>query len=249
MSRKAFVLSILILIFGVFIYLKIQTLGSPDSLFNQTTRFSLGKHPVLRTVFGLHNSGDARAEYLEGKGPISIEWFVPQGESVDPSVLKSFAALVSKYTGREAMLVSGGAMSDGTIDQSNLAVFNLEAGAQSISGTKLSVFFTDDYSPRPDNEISSTYGESAMKLSLSAHAKFLQSYQDDLNQYLLSSMLHEFGNQIGMQETATGDSDCIMNLHAGLNGKPLEASGLTEPQDFCPAEVQEINSIKAQLQN
>ena len=70
-----------------------------------------------------------------------------------------------------------------------------------------------------------------------------------MDDYLLSSLLHEFGNQIGMQETATGTPDCIMNLHAGINGEPVEAFGGTEPQDFCPAEQQEINNIKLQLQN
>ena len=88
-----------------------------------------------------------------------------------------------------------------------------------------------------------------MVLSLGSIRTFLQNYSPDTDQYLLSSMLHEFGNQIGMQETATGTPDCIMNLQAGINGQPLEAYDLSEPQDFCPSEQVEIQNIKAQLSN
>jgi hypothetical protein len=39
-----------------------------------------------------------------------------------------------------------------------------------------------------------------------------------------------------------------MNLHAGIDNQPVEAFGLSEPQDFCASEVSEINNIKASLQ-
>jgi hypothetical protein len=249
MSWKAFFLIILITLLGIFIYLKIEIVGSPNSSFNTTTRFVLGKYPVARTILGLHSVSDAREEYLAGTGPINIEWFAPQEETIDPNMLSQFAALVEKYTGRPTQVLSGGNLDDGTIQLSDLDSYSLKIDTQQPSGTKLLVFFPEDYSPRPDNELYTTYQESAMVLSLTAHRTFLQQYPQDLNQYLLASMLHEFGNQIGMQETATGNPDCIMNLHAGFNGAPLEASGLSEPQDFCDPEQVEIQNLKLQFGN
>ena len=247
MSWKAFFLIILIVLLGIFIYLKIEIVGNPNSNFNRTTRFALGKYPFARTILGLHSVSDARQEYLAATGPIAIEWFAPQEETIDPNMLNQFASLVGKYTGRPTQVLSGGNLDDGTIQVSDLDSYTLKIDAQQPSGTKLLVFFPEDYNPRPDNELSSTYQESGMVLSLNAHRTFLQQYPQDLSQYLLASMLHEFGNQIGMDETATGSPDCIMNLHAGFNGAPLEASGLSEPQDFCASEQAEIQNLKLQF--
>jgi len=246
---KKLLLLIVIVLTGIFIYVKTQTLGDPNSKFNQTTRLALGEHQVLRTIFSLRSSGDARMEYLEGTGPIIIEWFAPETESIDPSVLSKFASLVSKYTGRQTEVLSGGPINDETVQLANLNSYGLQSDAETPSGTRLLVFFTEDYLPRPPEEISSTYQEDGMVLSLGSIRTFLQNYSPDTDQYLLSSMLHEFGNQIGMQETATGTPDCIMNLQAGINGQPLEAYDLSEPQDFCPSEQVEIQNIKAQLSN
>ncbi len=227
-------------------------MGSPTSKFNQTTRFTLASYPVMRTLLGLHSVGDSRSDYLKPGGPITIEWFKPQGDNSDylnEALMDKFAALVQNYTGKTANVVYGGDLDDGTVGISELGTYKLKTAAQVPGGPALLVFLTEDYSPRPDNEMSETYQDSGMVLSVSAHMSFLQgSYSSNLDSYLLASMLHEFGNQIGMQETSGPNTDpaCIMNLHAGLGGQPLEASGLSEPQDFCPAEQAEIQNLKLQ---
>jgi hypothetical protein len=248
MSIKSLFGIVLIILLGIFIYLKIQISGNPNSNFNQTTRFSLGKHPVYRTILGLHNAGDASSEYLEGTGPITIEWFAPQEENIDQSILTKFASLVSQYTGRQANAMFAGGVSDGTINVSDLGTYRLKAGAQVPAGSTMLVFIAEDYSPRTGTDISSTYQETGMILSLNAHRRFLQDYPQDLNQYLLSSLIHQFGKQIGVSENTNADSACIMNSSPGINGNPVEVYGRVEPQDFCQAEQDEINNIKLQLQ-
>ena len=243
---KKILLIIFILLCAVFIYLKVQVNGNPNSNFNKTTRVTLGGHPFMRAVLGLHSSGDARAEYLNGKGPIIIEWFAPETENVDPGTFNNLAKLVQQYTGRATQVLYAGGISDSIVPVSNLASFKLKAGAEVPSGSALMVYLTENYTPRPDIEISSTYQETGMVLSLTALRDFVKNDPQDLNKYIFSSMLHEFGNQIGLPEQGT-DPRCIMNLHAGIDGSPLELHGYSEPQDFCPAEQLEIQTLKAEF--
>ncbi len=223
-------------------------MGSADSPFNQTARFQLGKHPVARTILGLHNTGDARAEYLTGTGPITIAWFAPEIENINKDVLNKFAVLVNKYTGRPAKVVYAGKMSEDTVNLSGLNSFALGSQIQiSPGGSKLLVFFTLDYTPRSGGELSTTYGESGLAISLNAHRSFLGDNGQYLDNYLLSSLLHEFGHQIGLVHNS--DINCIMDLHAGIEGKPLESYGDSTPQDFCQQEKDQINAIKLKLGN
>jgi hypothetical protein len=245
---KTFLLIVFIAILGAFIYLKFEVSGSPNSSFNQSARFTLGKHPLLRTILGLHNPGDARAEYLEGAGPITIEWFAPEDQNIDQSVLSQFSSLVGKYTGRPTQVQFGANLDESTINVSNLASYGLKAAAQQPSGTTLLVFFTQDYSPRASNELSNTYRESGMVLSLNAQMSLVQNSQQELDQYLLSSMLYEFGSQIGLPVTPADSQGCVMSFYAALNSAPLGTALLSAPQDFCQAEQTEIRNLKLQYQ-
>jgi hypothetical protein len=244
MSLKAIFLIILILFFGAFIYLKLEVSGDPDSHFNQTTRFALAKHPAVRTLLGLHNKADARAEYLEGSSPLAIEWFQPVSENVDGAVVQKFADLAGKHTGRPTRVIFGGNVSEGAIPLS--AVDNLALKeAPPYGSSAFYAVFTTDYQPRDSGELSTTHGETTAVISLNANRQFLGSFSQDLDNYLLSDLLREFGNEIGLPEQGS-DPSCIMNLHAGINGQPLESTGRNEPQDFCPAEQQQIAQLKLQ---
>ena len=243
MSYKTILLIILILFLGVFIFLKWEVGGDPNSRFNQTTRFALAKYPVMRTLLGLHNKGDARAEYLKGSGPLVIEWVQPVSESVDNTVLQKFADLVGKYTGRETRVIFGGGVSEGTAPLSLVDNLAFKAPGVSLQSSVLYVVFTTDYQPKDSAEFSTTHGETAMVISLNANRQFLGSYSSYLNNYLLSDLLHEFGSQIGLPEQGS-NPDCVMNLQAGINGRPLESTGRTTPQDFCPAEQEQIKQLK-----
>ena len=227
-----------------FLYFKVELMGNLNSNFNQFTRFKLGRYAVLRTVLGLHNVGDARAEYLNNPGVIVIEWFEPNTAIIDQSVLQQFADLVHKYTGRVVRVSLPAEVGDGVLSQTNLAQLKFQTLADtSSSGSELKVVFAKDYSPRATGELSTTYLDSGIVISLSAHEEFLKNSQQLMNNYLLSSLLHEFGHQIGLVHN--NDSGCIMSVHAGLDGLPVENYGLTDPQDFCEAEQSQVNQLKA----
>jgi hypothetical protein len=184
MSLKTILLVVFIIFCGIFIFFKLQVLGSPTSHFNKTTRYDLGKFPIVRTVLGLHNDGDARKELFLGSGPIIIKWFKPQLEEIDKPVLEKFAQLVEKYTERETKVVFVGNIDDVTINkdsglESN-KIFEISPGA-----TSLYVFFTQDYKPRGEQELASTLKENGIIISLGAHRSFLQAYPDKVADYLL----------------------------------------------------------------
>ncbi len=246
MSPKTILLLVAIVVLGAFAYLKFQASGDPNSQFNQTTRYALGRYPLLRTVLGLHSVGDARGEYLAGGGLLTIEWLKPTDEDINQSLVQSFADLAAKYLGRPTQLVYGGAVSDGTIPLSNLETFKLRANAQRFTqGPVLIVFFVQDYSPRQDKQLSTGYGESTMVVSLNAYRTFLVSHPQDLYRYLQSALLYELGRQIGLREP-TGDNSCIMDMQNGMNSQSINSQELSAPQDFCPQEQIEIAKLKLQ---
>jgi len=238
---KKIIILVLLIILGIFIYLKIQVMGNPNSSFNQTTRFTFGKYPFMRTLLGLHKAGDARGEYLRNQGDVLIEWFKPESEDVDISVLDKLAAEVKKYTGRQANVVYGGPVDDTTLSLSNLNAFGYKARVQKTSGsTVLSVFFTSDYSPRPDGEFSTTYLDSGLVIPLSANRRAAMDSGMPLDSYLSLGLLREFGRQIGL-EPNNGD-DCILN-------NSIEIYNAIELTDFCELEQNQISQFKQQFSN
>lgn len=246
MNLKAIFLIFIIIVTGLFIFLKLELLGSPTSDFNKTTRIDLGKYPAVRFILGMKDYGDARKEYLTASGPIKIIWFKPQLEDVDGVVLEKFATLVRKYTEREVEVSFGGNIDDVTVDKKSGLSAN-KFFEVSPKYSTLYVFFTEDYKPRNEGELSSTLGSDGMVVSLKSHREFLQAYEEKLDEYLVSSMLHEFGHQLGMGHI--NDPTCIMNAHAGEGEDAVQSFNFYNPQDFCQAEQDTISDLKLKLQN
>ena len=246
---KKVLLILFILLCVVFVFLKLELIGNPSSKFNQTTRFQLARNGWLRTIFSLHNAGDNRANYLLNTDPLVVEWAKPVEENIDPAVLQNFANTVSKRVGRPVQLEQDGAIDDGTLNLNDLKSLQLQSQTQTtnVSSDVLLVIFANDYSPRQSGELSTTDGDSTEVISLTAMRQFLGNLSGyNMDNYLLSSMLHEFGHEIGLPYNS--ESDCIMDEHAGQNGQPVELYGQKDPQDYCPMEIDQINSIKQSLQ-
>ncbi len=242
MSFKSLFFIIIILLLGTFLYLKYEAAGDPDSGFNQTTRYDLGQHPFLRTIIGLHNTGDARGEYLGNPSPLVIEWLEPQTDNVDTTTIQSFADLVGKYTGRQTQVFFGGAVSTGTVQLQDLNNLVFRSLQKPSGDSVLYLVFADDYQPRAQQEQFTTYEESTIVLSLNANQQFTQNYPQYSDNYLLAGMLRGFGKQIGL--SADTDPSCVMDSTVGVNGQPFEAVGQSVPQDFCPAEQSQIQNLK-----
>lgn len=246
MNFKTILLIVLLIALGVFGYFKWQVNGDINSRFNQTQRYDLGKNGVVRWFLGLHRAGDARKEYLANQGPIVIEWFKAASLDINEQLLKDFAKKVQDYTGRPTQILRGGGISDGVVNLSDLSGFNLKASSDSGAST-IVLFFVEDYKTRPEKVLSDTYGESGILISMKAHRDFVKNYSYNLDNYYLSSLLKEFGHQIGLGDN--DENNCVMNPEVGVAGMPYENYGRTVATDYCQTEKNQIDQLRSFYQN
>jgi hypothetical protein len=80
-----------------YVYVTSLARGDENSQFNQNTRFQLGKYAITRTIFGLHNAGDARAEYFSRGNLISVEIVQPENSGFSDEILNNFSDKIKNY--------------------------------------------------------------------------------------------------------------------------------------------------------
>lgn len=245
MSFKTFLLLVIILFSGIFVYLKMQSLGDENSSFNQTTRYRLGKFGFFRTTLGLHKDGDSRAEYLLKDSSIIIEFVQPSGAKLSEAVMEEFARKVSEYTGRNARVVNTDTVAAGFINEGQLAGI-VRGNRRHFDGgsSNLFVMYVDDF-PGSDKNVARTYQDFGMVISHDRLVHLVREYPSSLADYQLSTLLHEFGHQIGMVHNTT--NGCIMNevVESPAGGVFYGAS---TPTSFCNEEIDQISAIRRSIQ-
>ena len=240
---KKFLLIIFIAVCAVFIYLKVGSLGDPDSRFNQTTRFKLGEYSALRTIFSLHNDGDARGWYLAGAGQIDIEVARAENVEMDEIALQNFVNQVGQYTGRPVQLFNAGAIKSGRLTAADLADINASRRHRVASGdTNLFVIYADDFA-RQSGEVGETYQETAVALSDKRLKEVTGGNPEAFSQYLQSTLLHEFGHQIGLEHNSR--PNCIMNVKVEQPDRQAAFTGFYTPTQFCDFELKQLETVKA----
>jgi len=247
MSSKAFFLIVIILLCGIFIFLKVEVLGDPNSSFNKTTRFSLGRYQISRSILGLHDDGDARAWFLQGNSAFTVEIVQAPDAKLNELAIKDFVAAVAKYTGRPIALYNEDLLPAGTLTQSQLAdaVTNFRRH-HLLAEPDLFIMYTDDYEhPGSDTELGKTWQEYGIVLSDQGLKNVTKNFPSSLEQYQESTLLHEFGHQIGLDHN--DQPNCIMNAKVEHPASFGAFSGDFTATDFCPFEVDQINVIKASL--
>lgn len=242
MSLKTFLLLIVILIFGVFIYLKLESLGNDSSTFNQTTRFRLGKFSFFRTVLGLHKDGDSRAEYLQKTGPIFLEVVQPAGNSLPSDVIEAFAQKITEYTNRKVVIFQDGEITSGYVNNAQLDGIvrekrnHFEPGASNIF-----VMYVNDFSGS-EQTIARTYQDYGIVMSHDRLLRVVSEYPNSLPEYQLSTLVHEFGHQIGLDHNS--ESGCLMNSAVESPNGAVGLFGFRTPTSFCDFELNQLKNIK-----
>lgn len=239
---KTFLLLLFILISGSFIYLKVQVLGDPNSGFNQTTRYTLGKYSIMRSILGMHSAGDARAEYLGGTGSIAVEIVRAQGTALSDQAMSDFANDVKIYIGRPVMLYTTDFVKEGLLTDADLEKIVSEHRHRDLPGqTSLFVIYAGDY-VRKDGEVAKTYKDFGIVISDTALRDTTQDYSQSLEQYAQSTMLHELGHQLGLDHNT--EDDCVMNAEVESPQLGGVFSGSFTPLEFCDFELKQLNAIK-----
>jgi len=245
MNFKTFLLLVVILFASIFVYLKVQSLGDEKSSFNQTTRYRLGKFGFLRTTLGLHKDGDSRAEYLLKDTSIIIEVVQSSGSKLSDIVLDEFAKKVSEYTGRNTRIVNTDTIASGYVNEGQLSGI-VRANRRHFDGgsSNLFVMYVDDF-PGSDSNLAKTYQDFGIVVSHDRLANLVRQYPNSLPNYQLSTLLHEFGHQIGMDHNSK--NGCVMNdvVESPSGGVFYGDSILTS---FCSEEVDQISSMRRSIQ-
>jgi predicted Zn-dependent protease len=243
MTFKTFLLLILVILAAGYVYVTSLARGDENSQFNQNTRFQLGKYAITRTIFGLHNAGDARAEYFSRGNLISVEIVQPENSGFSDEILNNFSDKIKNYLGRSVSLFNLDKIPEKNLTESDITEIVNEKRRHVLSGQpNLFVILAADYSPRPNDELAKTYKEFGIVVSLKALKDFTDNNLLAFNSYANSTLLHELGHQIGLKHNS--NNNCIMSEHAGINGKALEFYGQLSPQDFCGFEQEQIKSLK-----
>jgi hypothetical protein len=246
MSFKTFVLLLIILACGAFIYVKVESLGSDQNSFNQHERYVLGKYPFLRTLLSLHKDGDARAEFLQGSSSIVIDVSIAPGTVLDPDVINNFAAQVSKYTGSKTKVYYvDGVVPDGMLGQNDLDKVMQRTKRNFEPGSSiLAVAYTDDFTSS-DQAVGKTYQEYGIVISNQRLRDVTNLSPQSLPELQQSTLVHEFGHQLGLDHNTEGG--CVMN--AAVESPEVISVFVppTIPTDFCTFELDQLQQIKASL--
>lgn len=247
MTFKTLLVVIVIALVTVVVYVKVSAMGSLNSNFNQTTRFTLGKYPTLRGLFGLHKPGDARAEYFLGGSPVVVEFVQSDSYGVSDEVVNNFSDKVREYLGKQVSVFNIDKINNDTFTEAGLASIVEDKRRHYLTGQpNLFVIVVNDYKPRAETEISRSFKEFGIVISTKAIRDLTGSNYNAFNDYARSALLHELGLQLGLP--LSQNENCIMSQSRGISGKIFNFYGQASPQDFCTEEQQQLKNIKLRLQ-
>ena len=245
-TMKKIFLILIIAASGAFIYLKIQTLTDDSSAFNQTTRYELGKRGWVRTILGLHKDGDARLEYLQGTTPLIVEVVQSKSAALPDEALSNFVAKVSEYTGRNVIVYNVDTIDNAKVTMEKIPEIVENNRRHLVLGEpNLFIIFAEDFDGE-DSEVARTVEEYGMILSSSKLRELTSAFSPAFPQYVESTLLHEFGHQIGLPHNER--PECIMNSSVESPLGALSFSLPTTPTRFCPFELNQLQEIKKKFQ-
>jgi len=220
--------------------------GDENNFFNSHYRARLAAQPLLRKFFGLHETGDAKSDYL---GPhyqnIIVEVDSLSGANPAPTILSQLADRIKEVTGKDASIY----FSDGDIalDQSvsPTDVDRIAAGYRNkwTEGNTAVVYLLVLDAPPADDPtlLGETHHEDEIILFTKALRDFTAGSSSTYDNYELSTALHEFGHLLGLPHNER--PGCLMNSHAEADHVPQYYAG-DVVTDFCPYEKQLITAGK-----
>ncbi len=241
---KELLLTAVILFCAGFIYGRISAAGPQTDYFNSHWRTTLDRTPVLRQILGLHDNGDARSDYLGSRfSSIYITVNAVYDVTVDTAVLDRFAAAVRDVTGKPASyrVVYNNISQTDLSDDDVAGIFNRYHSPIPSGAASLTVLIADTHQNEP-NLLGSTFQEYGIVMYKKTLEGFTSAAPSTLGNYELSTLLHEFGHQIGLGHNNI--PGCLMNSQAEQNN-----AAITDPAfvvtDFCQPELEQINMQKA----
>lgn len=244
-------LGVVIVVSGVFSYIRLSLLGEQESRFNTEIRPKLAVFPVLRDVFLLNDYGDGVTDYL-GDRFDHITVIVSAMEDIEPekNALEAFRMTLEKITSKRVTLEFSGAyipfMESVSKDKARVIMKSIDRKTQSSSSAHLSVLYLSE-----DSESTSLLGETYNEAGIFIYSHALDTLTRDIpegrNPYEYGTLLHEFGHQLGLEHSYENTS-CLMYAEDDDLHMPTiihQRDGIVK--DFCPVEYAQIEVLKANI--
>ncbi|MFH1597983.1 MAG: matrixin family metalloprotease [Patescibacteria group bacterium] len=258
-SRIIFVTSLLIIIIFCASFILFRYYGNQDNAnwFNDNLRGELAKSPTLRSLYALNWDGDAKSDYLSNR---KFKKLVIEIESIQQCALyfadnqalaDQINDLIQKPEGVEIIL-------NDSIDEDEIiflesnpldrAVSRLKARLQNHKTGGDTAFLHVlclDYNRDASTTIGATYENTTVLLFYNRIKEVTEKNSAALPIYLKTTLLHEFGHQLGLPHLE--DTGCMM---AATVESPGNAIGALDqiPQSFCPASLNMIQTLRLQYQ-
>ena len=209
-------------------------------------RTKLVQVATLRDIFNLHDTGDGKTDYLSASTQhIAIQVYTMPSENVDDAVFETLASKIQDVTGKvTALNTTYGSLSDlvtttpATRD-TLLSPYDMPHSMMPSTAT-LNVFILSADSEAP-NELGLTYRENGIILFEHTLEASTKRSPQTLEAYQLSTLLHEFGHQMGLDHNT--EPGCLMNASADITDS-LNADSNNIVTNFCTDEMAQVKQLK-----
>lgn len=231
-------LLVVILATGVFLIFRIGSLGEEDNWFNRNFREKLISYPLFRQIFELHNDGDGRFDYLSPqRGKLVVEVDSIDGLSLAAEEKDSIRKKLSQITGKTVEIVESSRIPSSGGLYSDEELLKLASTYQIYHPSREQAVFyllLAERSREDETLVGETIGENGAVLYLQAIKDIRPRHR---RQAIISTVLHEFGHQLGLPHN--DQQDCIMNPVFEVGGWFEEIT-----TEFCDLELRQIENIR-----
>ncbi len=222
-----------------------------DNWFNELFREQAAQSPALRALLNLQWDGDAKSDYLADKNyqSITIELDRFDGCTISDTSLDTIVEEIQTVTGKQdgVELVESDIIPL-TSDRHNSAeIRKLSERYKSFrSGDGNAVLYLlciGGYSEEP-SQIGRTVYENGIVLFWNTMRELAGNNQAIMDAYIVSTTLHEFGHQMGINHIDT--PQCLMQASMESPSLPV-ITAITIPKAYCHDELEEVQKVRDSL--
>ncbi|MFA5135663.1 MAG: hypothetical protein WC505_07825 [Patescibacteria group bacterium] len=247
------VLIIMVLIMAFYSTVRLAANSTNEAnWFNSSWRGAFSRIPLLRTIFLLHWDGDARANYLLSDPHTSLRIEIDAYDQCvfSDNILATVIEEIEKVTGKyDAVTVT---------ESDTIPLTNTRYTSKEIRGIKeryqtfktegseavLYVLCINEYDEAPTN-IGHTVQEDGVVVFWEKISRLVKTNHALLEDYVASTILHEFGHQIGMKHVES--PWCIMD--EAIEAPPADVRLNYIPTSYCDEELEAVQKVRESLYN
>ncbi len=224
-----------------------------DNWFNNEHRESFARYKYLRDVLGLHWDGDAKADYLLNRKytKLRIEVDRYDGCVISANAISTFVSVIEPIIDKpgEIKITMNDTISLGfeSYDSEQIRALTDRYKSFSTRGDEavLYILCLNKYFEAPSN-IGHTVFEDGIVIFWETITELVQGNQDVIDSYVISTLLHEFGHQLGVDHV--DNEQCIMAASVE-SPAPVDGAVSRAATEYCDEELEEIQKVKDSLYN